>query len=389
MSKFVLFYVSRHDPDFPVRRRIRSIIFDHQQTAWIATANGLFLFRQRENRFTNHLGKGIFGDDKLFAVRGLYKTNNRLYLNSSLGTHVINLENDSVRTGFSDIRMEGYRHGIAVDKQGEIWVGRKRFSKIDSETGEEVFFIQPKNPLRIWNLFQDFNERWWLGNGEGLFFVNLDKQIQEFIPEQKYEELSKAFIQHFLEIDNQLFISTNRGLFVVDLKVNKVIACYAETKAEPYFLPSYNIQYAFQDEEGVFWLGTGGDGLIRWDPQAKEDYFTQFTRADGLSSNSIHAVFQDEDHRLWLSSNHGIMSMDKETHAINTFLMSDGTSQNEFNRLSFFQDNEGRVFFGGLRGVTSFHPRDFGKKIPYKSASRDDKSPGFQYAKGCFGRYSH
>jgi signal transduction histidine kinase/DNA-binding response OmpR family regulator/ligand-binding sensor domain-containing protein len=360
-----LLYDSRNSPDFPVRRRITNIIFDHQQTAWLATVDGLFLFRQRENKFTNYLEKGISGNARLFAIRGILKRQNKLYVNSSLGTHIIDLEHDLVTTGFSDIRMEGYRHSIVLDKQNEIWVARKRLSKIDAQTGDEVFFVQPDSPLRIWNFFQDTNEKWWLGNAEGLFFVNETGHTQEFIPEAQYTDLEEALVQHFLEIDQQLFISTNRGLFVFDLNGEKFIACYAETQASPYFLPSYNFQYAFKDAEGIFWLGTGGDGLIRWDPKAEDNYFTHFTRADGLSSNSIHAIFQDDYNRLWLSSNHGIMSMDKETFDLNTYLMSDGTSQNEFNRLSFFQDETGRIFFGGLHGVTAFHPRDFGKKIPY------------------------
>lgn len=361
-------YAGRTDPSFPIHRRIHSIIFDHQQTAWIATMDGLFMIRQRDNKFTNYLGKGISGNNKSFAVRGLYKANNKLYANSTLGTHVINLENDSVVTGLSDIRMEGYRHPMVVDKAGEIWVGRKRLSKIDPNTAEELFFLQPDHPLRIWNIFQDSHERWWLGHGAGLFFVNDEGKTPAFIPDQKeYDELQNALIAHFLEHDDQLFVSTSRGLFVLDLKSDKVIAYYAETQPRPYFLPSYNIQYAFRDEEGIFWLGTGGDGLIRWNPQAQEDYFTHFTRADGLSSNSIHAIFQDDYNRLWLSSNHGIMSLDKETFAINTFLVSDGTSQNEFNRLSSFQDEEGRIYFGGLHGVSSFHPRDFGKNISYEA----------------------
>ena len=37
----------------------------------------------------------------------------------------------------------------------------------------------------------------------------------------------------------------------------------------------------------------------------------------------------------------------------------DGLTHYEFNRISHFQDEDGTIYFGGINGITSFHPKHF------------------------------
>ena len=63
-----------------------------------------------------------------------------------------------------------------------------------------------------------------------------------------------------------------------------------------------------------------------------------------------------------MSSNYGIMQFDKNNFIVNSYLPIDGTSCEEFNTASHLQLPDGRIFFGGLNGITSFHPEDFYKQ---------------------------
>ena len=64
-----------------------------------------------------------------------------------------------------------------------------------------------------------------------------------------------------------------------------------------------------------------------------------------------------------MSTDYGICRMNKETKAVQNFLLPDGIGQTEFNRISHdeFRDKNGvqRLAFGGLGGVTLFYPKDF------------------------------
>ena len=126
-------------------------------------------------------------------------------------------------------------------------------------------------------------------------------------------------------------------------------------------MPFDNVYHIHEDQEGTFWLGTGGTGLIRWDNPRQEDtapVLQQFSRAHGLN-NVIYAVYEDSNNNLWLPSDHGIIRFNKSTQQIKTYLEKDGISHNEFNRVSHHKAEDGTLFFGSLNGVTAFHPNDF------------------------------
>ncbi|MEM9107724.1 MAG: two-component regulator propeller domain-containing protein, partial [Pseudomonadota bacterium] len=84
----------------------------------------------------------------------------------------------------------------------------------------------------------------------------------------------------------------------------------------------------------------------------------QFTEIDGLSNNHLYAVYEDEQEQLWMSSDYGIIQFDKKTFQAKAYLPKDGTTHHEFNRISHHQSEDGRLYFGGLNGVTAFYPNE-------------------------------
>jgi signal transduction histidine kinase/DNA-binding response OmpR family regulator len=58
------------------------------------------------------------------------------------------------------------------------------------------------------------------------------------------------------------------------------------------------------------------------------------------------------------------MRFNKKNFTVQTYYPDDGIIHPEFNRLSHAQAPDGRLYFGGLGGVISFHPKDFVNKQP-------------------------
>ena len=54
-----------------------------------------------------------------------------------------------------------------------------------------------------------------------------------------------------------------------------------------------------QDRAGTYWLGTAGEGLVRW----RDGQFKAYTKADGLVSNWVMALHEDPDSTLWIGTN--------------------------------------------------------------------------------------
>jgi DNA-binding NtrC family response regulator len=103
-------------------------------------------------------------------------------------------------------------------------------------------------------------------------------------------------------------------------------------------------------------LGTWGGGLNRFDIKTKK--VKHFTTDDGLPSNAIYGILEDEKGNLWLSSNNGISRFNPQTKLINNYNIKDGLQNNEFNGGSYFISNSGEMFFGGINGFNSFFPKN-------------------------------
>ena len=198
--------------------------------------------------------------------------------------------------------------------------------------------------------------------------------------------MSTAHIYDFLEWDKDLvLIGSSKGIFVLDLNKG-ITARFSEKGKGVFHLPNENIYHLHQDEEDseVIWIATGGGGLLRWtvsyaplkgellpassDRESVGGYspsgvggegrvlWTQYTTTEGLSSNVIYAVYEDDNQNLWLPSDYGIIRFNKASEVTETFTETDGISHNEFNRISHFEDADETLYFGGLNGVTAFHP---------------------------------
>ena len=119
-------------------------------------------------------------------------------------------------------------------------------------------------------------------------------------------------------------------------------------------MPTNSIIHIHEDKEGLFWLGTKDAGLVRWDKESNS--LRQYNREDELSNNKIYAVYEDDFETLWLPSDYGLMAFDKKTETTRVYLPKDGIAHEEFNYFSHFQDTDGMLYFGGLNGITTFHP---------------------------------
>lgn len=62
-------------------------------------------------------------------------------------------------------------------------------------------------------------------------------------------------------------------------------------------LVSQFVRTMYQDSKGVFWFGTNGDGLIRYDGKRLEE----FTKKDGIGT-AIRKIAEDSIGRVWFGS---------------------------------------------------------------------------------------
>lgn len=225
------------------------------------------------------------------------------------------------------------------------------------------FSFSDKHTL-LWKPYQDDKNNMWVGAGQGLYRLDLDNKT--YIPfgkgkQEDLDELQGSSILHFHPNEKGTWLCTTTGLYLVDLQTEQILQHYSTEKEGKNYFPSNRLAHLYEDEEGIFWVATKGDGLIKWNPETgKYQQFTQYNA--GLSHNVLYAVYGDGQGQLWMSSNRGIMSFNKETAFVNIYLEEDGLPHNEFNTIAHAQGNDGRIYFGSQNGVASFYPDDFANK---------------------------
>jgi len=65
----------------------------------------------------------------------------------------------------------------------------------------------------------------------------------------------------------------------------------------------------FEDRDGRLWFSTVGGGLVRFDGKS----FRVFTRSDGLASDVLRGIAEDEDGTLWIATTEGVSLFDGES----------------------------------------------------------------------------
>jgi hypothetical protein len=78
--------------------------------------------------------------------------------------------------------------------------------------------------------------------------------------------------------------------------------------------------------------------------------------SNGLLSNSINAIVEDFDGNIWVGSNKGVNKIDTSFKVVNGINFSDSVHENEFNQSAALLSKRGRLYFGGLNGVSAFSP---------------------------------
>lgn len=131
-------------------------------------------------------------------------------------------------------------------------------------------------------------------------------------------------------------------------------------------LPVSRILAIEEDAEGAVWLATDL-GLLQFNPLTLQTQ--HFTEQDGLPNNFVSGLLMEGDSCIWLSTNNGLSRFHIAKQSFINFFEKDGLTHNEFNRLSFFKAKNGRMFFGGLRGINAFFPQEIMKE--YRSRNEE------------------
>lgn len=268
--------------------------------------------------------------------------------------------------------LPGKFSGLALitDANGNIWFSNegKVLAKYTPSTDQLKKYEVNTSRFYFasWAIQQISTGQILLGSSNGLWIKNPQDESDpvHFSKLNGDTVLNNSFIYHILETDEGIWLSSDNGLFLVDM--DKGVLEYVNEQSAQ--LPNNNLLFLHKDKDDIYWIASRGGGLIRWDRTQK--IFRRFTVSEGLSHNVIYAIYEDDYGFLWMPSDLGLMRFEKKTGICRTFLRPEGIPHEEFNRTSYFRDSKGNLYFGGLNGFISFHPKNMidvsGLKLPVR-----------------------
>lgn len=250
-----------------------------------------------------------------------------------------------------------------IYKDSTLWVGLYSGAILgyqkDFKTNQQTNYASLGYGQILTALETDAKDRFLTGHEKGLAYLDLKEKKQ--LPFHRYngfDQLREAKVYDFHQNKTGIWIASEIGLFLMD-KEKGIVQHFNKASGD---LPFDYIQHIHEDETGLFWLATRGGGIIQWQGFKNKDqqlHYRQFTTKNGLSNNYTYAIYGDDYGKLWISSDKGLMCLDKSTYEVKTYLIEDGLPHNEFNLTAHYQTQNGRLYFGGLGGLITFHPKDF------------------------------
>ena len=111
-----------------------------------------------------------------------------------------------------------------------------------------------------------------------------------------------------------------------------------------------NIHYSIQDKQGDLWFGTTGEGVYRYNGSA----FEQYTMADGLISNLIYCIFEDNDGKIWIGTDNGVSIYDGRTFTEFPITPPLNSLHNKLYVWSIMQDRGGTIWLATVEGVFTY-----------------------------------
>lgn len=350
--------------------KIHTILEDKDKNLWLGLfQKGIVLIPKQSNPFEYYGSKSTYynpiGQGCVMSI--FQDSNQHLWIGAdNEGIYELDAEGDCLRhyqPGSSSHSVANTIMCIYEDSEKNLWLGSytRGIAKLNRKTGVCDYSL-PVDNEKILSITEDKQKNLYIGTlGSGFYQYNLQtgslkhyESAKDETGDLKRNELVNDWINYiFCDSEGFIWLGHYKGVSCFNPLTGSFIN-YRQVNT----LISGCVGYAIQEDySGNIWAGTT-DGLYCFNKKTEE--LKRFTTADGLSNNVICGLCEDSRHDIWLSTYMGISKYDVKNNRFVNYYSGDGLQGNEFTHGAFYKDKKGKIYFGGINGVTYFSPESIG-----------------------------
>jgi ligand-binding sensor domain-containing protein/two-component sensor histidine kinase len=358
---------------------IKQLYEDKSNILWIATNNGLIKLPIGPQLINNYL---VIPDKEWGnEMRGIFESDNGdIYTyceNYTQGLHRINTKNQFTQLithYFSQKKTYDVLYG------GKKYCYHKRFNKAYFLMDDLLSVDLSNNQVVTEWSCSDITDKL---DRNPIDFLGDSLLIMGSAPSKTtiYDPLNKKSIVRFnnlpgdVDIKNTCFaedkygniwIGTNQGVYITSRKGELLHHIHSGSANA---ISNNLVLTILQDRNQNMWLGTlgGGVNLVKFgdntlsEKNAENNFYSAISieyinKEQGLCNENVPGILQDDFGYMWFSTYDGLSRYQADKRTFQTFITSDGISNNEFNYTSAFKDSKGNLWFGGLNGINKIDP---------------------------------
>jgi ligand-binding sensor domain-containing protein len=344
-------------PDGTFFQHITGIAQDKSGYIWFSSKKGLYRFDGYEmiNYRNNQLDPNSLPSDALEAIT--IDKNGNIWL-ASLGAGVFKFDPATARftqyrhsnTDSNSISAD-WLSSILSDKDGNIWIGSGNgLDRFNPETGIFYRYRSVINDPRslsansVFSIYQDRKGTIWVGTGT---IYGPDKDDPAIGGLNRMDDISGKFTRFVHDPGDSTTLINNK------------------------------VRAIYESSDGIFWVGTSGDGLHTMD--RKTGKFVRHTfdprhpeklsrpALTGDQFNMITFITEDKKHGIWIgTTDNGLSYYDPITHITTRFgfLRENEEGYNQRDAWAAYCSNEGVVWISSFMG-TLYRVNPLSLKIPF------------------------
>ena len=330
-----------------VHNSVLNLRFDAKGDLWIGTRNGISYLNFERQAFayinSYNCGETNLNNSEVYA---LWEDNDHnLWIGTeSGGINILDRSRASIKylttkQGLSNNCVKA----ICPDTKGNILIGTYLggFNRYNPRTGENKIFLHDEKDINslgdnsIWVIYTDSKSRIWVGTYSGVDLFN-----------EEDETFTHYGEKYGVDGVSSIYEDTRERLWMYSSDLKRLTMITPEGEIRNFPIQTWAIT---NDPEGNLWIGTLGQGLIKFDPG--KGIVEQYTTQDGLCSDVIYGMEKVNGDQLWLSTNNGLSRFFFDRKKFFNYYESDGLLNNQFNYHASLKCSGNTLAFGGKKGV--------------------------------------